>query len=356
MGRGLVKTRSGFDSNLQEIHQRSKCKAALRFIVELLRDLILLCWYTLPGPATNLRFYCLILARMIFYGLEAMVFYAMTVTIMTGADEEDPGVLIELTRLLLCSAVQQAETRVRRETGGWQDLVSQVNGSNTELAEILRSLIGTTTLSSLDYSTNTTLETKDIATESSNTILEFFNGTTLVEMVSLSPSTIMEYFNGTTLVEMVSLSPNTTQEYFNGTTLEKTVSISSDIAFEFNNTDTIAFEFNNTDTIAADSSLGENITAMTAFLNQRYQFDWCVQIEDLDTDQTAITCISGLALPLCAVVALTLGSTACGFVLARLGRNQTEGSGKRTKVKVNPVPSRSPQRPDVNPKRQLFAL
>ena len=98
MGRGLVKTRSGFDSNLQEIHQRSKCKAALRFIVELLRDLILLCWYTLPGPATNLRFYCLILARMIFYGLEAMVFYAMTVTIMTGADEEDPGVLIELTR------------------------------------------------------------------------------------------------------------------------------------------------------------------------------------------------------------------------------------------------------------------
>ena len=180
MGRGLVRTRSGFDSNQQEIHQTSKCKAALKVIVELLRDVILLCCYTLPGPATNFRFYCLIMIRMTIYGFEAMILYAMAITIMAEADEENPGVLIELTRLLLCSAAQQAESRIKRETGGsWLDLVSEVNESNPELAEVLGSLIGTTTLSSLDYSTIiTTLDINNITTESTNIIQEHFNGIT----------------------------------------------------------------------------------------------------------------------------------------------------------------------------------
>ena len=109
----MVKTRSGFDSNQLENPQRPRCKEALKFVAEVLRDLTLLFWYTLPGPATNLRFYCLILARMVFYVLEATAFYAMTATIMAGADTDDPGVLVELTRLLLCSAAEQVEARVQ---------------------------------------------------------------------------------------------------------------------------------------------------------------------------------------------------------------------------------------------------
>ena len=84
---------------------------------------------------------------------------------------------------------------------------------------------------------------------------------------------------------------------------------------------------NNTGTITTDYNLGENTSAMASFLHQKYKFDFCAQIEDLNTDQTTITCISGLTWPLCAVFALALGSTVCGFALARIGRNPT---GRRT--------------------------
>ena len=145
MGKGMVKTRSGFDSSHLANTQKPRCKEVMKFVAEVVRDLTLLFWWSLPGPATNLRFYCLIFARLVFYILEATAFYAMTATILAGTDTDDPGVLVELTRLLLCSAAEQMETRVKRGTDDWQSLVTQVNGSNSELAEILKDLFHTTT-------------------------------------------------------------------------------------------------------------------------------------------------------------------------------------------------------------------
>ena len=259
MGRGLVRTRSGYETNQQGIHQTSKCKAALKAIVELLRDVVLLFCYTLPGPVTNFRFYCLIMIRMALYSFEGMIIYAMAMTIMTEADEENPGVLIELTRLLLCSAAEQAEARIKREANGsWLDLISNVNQSNLELAEVLGNLIGTTTFSSVSQ--------------------EHSNNITIVD-----PNTI--------LGDMISLSSNLTQ----------------------------SLDSNTND----NTNINDNFNIMASSLNLGYQFDWCLQVEDLDSDQTTITCISGLSLPICALVTLAMCTTTCGFVLAHLGkRNQ----------------------------------
>ena len=329
MGRGLVKTRSGFDSNQLENTQRPRCKEALKFVAEVLRDLTLLFWYTLPGPATNLRFYCLILARMVFYVLEATAFYAMTATIMAGADTDDPGVLVELTRLLLCSAAEQVEARVRRGTDGWQNLVDQVNGSNTELAEILRNLLDTTTRPSLNnYVNNTSASILEFVNDTSTSLLGFVNDTNTLEQTNGTDSPDINF--GLTSPSDINFEPNDISTsilgFGNGTTLlEPTNGINySDINLEF-------FGINNTGTITTDYNLGENTSAMASFLHQKYKFDFCAQIEDLNTDQTTITCISGLTWPLCAVFALALGSTVCGFALARIGRNPTD---RRTGVQA----------------------
>ena len=116
----------------------------MKFIAEVIRDLTLLFWWALPGTAVNMRFYCLIFTRIVFYIVEATAFYAMTVTILAGTEDE-AGFLVELTRLILCSAAEQMETRVKRGTEDWQSLVQQVNDTNSELAEILKDLFHTTT-------------------------------------------------------------------------------------------------------------------------------------------------------------------------------------------------------------------
>ena len=111
MGKGMVSTRSGFDSSHLANPQKSRCKAVMKFIAEVIRDLTLLFWWALPGTATNMRFYCLIFTRLVFYILEATAFYAMTATILAGTDTDEAGVLVELNRLLLCSAAEQVEAR-----------------------------------------------------------------------------------------------------------------------------------------------------------------------------------------------------------------------------------------------------
>ena len=310
MGRGLVKTRSGFDSNQLENTQKPRCKEAMKFIAEVVRDLTLLFWWSLPGPATNLRFYCLIFARLVFYILEATAFYAMTATILAGADTDDPGVLVELTRLLLCSAAEQVEARVRRGTDGWQNLVNQVNGSNTELAEILRNLLDTTTRPSLNTYINNT----------SAAIMEFVNDTNTLGQTNGTDFPDINF--GLTRPSDIIFEPNdistSTLGFGNGTNILEQINgiNTSGINLEF-------FGNNNNGTITTDYNLGEDNSTMASFFHQNYKFDFCAQIEDLNTDQTTITCISGLTGPLCAVFALALGSTVCGFVLARIGKTPT---------------------------------
>ena len=74
------------------------------------RDLCLLFFYTLPGPPRNFRLYWLLFIRMVIYGCEGVIVYSLVLTIVVGEDEEEPGMLVELTRLLLCHALEQAGT------------------------------------------------------------------------------------------------------------------------------------------------------------------------------------------------------------------------------------------------------
>ena len=78
----MVSTRSGFDSDHLANHQRSLCKTGMKYIAEFIRDLTVLFWWVLPVTAVNMRFYCLIFARIVIYIVEATAFSSLTVTIL----------------------------------------------------------------------------------------------------------------------------------------------------------------------------------------------------------------------------------------------------------------------------------
>ena len=71
-------------------------------------------------------------------------------------------------------------------------------------------------------------------------------------------------------------------------------------------------------------TLDGDSSGITSFLHQNYSFDFCAQMENLTNNQTTVACVSGLAVPLCTIFALALTSTACGYVLARIGQTTTE--------------------------------
>ena len=111
MGLGAIRTRSGYDTSEGEHHNQSRCKPILRAMVEMTRDLVLLLFYTLPGTPKTFRVYWLMFVRMIIYGVEGLILYSLTLTIMVGEQAKDPDVLVELTRLLLCHTTERAESR-----------------------------------------------------------------------------------------------------------------------------------------------------------------------------------------------------------------------------------------------------
>ena len=55
-------------------------------------------------------------------------------------------------------------------------------------------------------------------------------------------------------------------------------------------------------------------------------------MEDLTDNEVTIACVSGLAIPLCTIGAMILTSTACGYMLARVGhmsfRRQRRAPGR----------------------------
>ena len=52
--------------------------------------------------------------RLAIYVAEGISFYALILTIVVGEDETDPGILVELTRLLLCHATERASLTTRK--------------------------------------------------------------------------------------------------------------------------------------------------------------------------------------------------------------------------------------------------
>ena len=302
MGFGMVSTRSGFDSDHLANHQRSLCKTGMKYIAEFIRDLTVLFWWVLPVTAVNMRFYCLIFARIVIYIVEATAFYSLTVTILAGTEDE-VGFLVELTRLVLCTAAEQMETRVKRETEDWEGLVQRVNDTNSKLAGLLKDLFQTTTKPSLTYLTNVSTAILELAEDNDNRTLandiNFPDFGLSNQSVSFGHDSIntypMEFDNDTSLVEHIYKRNSSGIELGPGGNITNGYPVT-------------------TYTTGGDGS------DITSFLHRNYSFEFCTQMEDLTNNQTTVACVSGLAVPLCTIGALILTSSACGYMLARIGQ------------------------------------
>ena len=161
MGLGLIRTRSGLDTTHHQ--EPSRCKPIMKSVVLWIRDLVLLLVYALPGTPTTCRVYGLILVRTFLYGIQGLVFYALALTVTVGEQVKNPGVLVELTRLLLChnnnNNNNNNNNRNRRSTpNAWQSIVSDINQTYPELSDVLDDLIWTTeNASTPDFATSSTI-------------------------------------------------------------------------------------------------------------------------------------------------------------------------------------------------------
>ena len=302
-------------------------------ITEFIKDLTILFWWVLPVHAVNMRLYFLIFARVVIYTAEATAFYSLTATILAGTEDE-VGFLVELTRLVLCEAAEKMGTRVKRETEDWEGLVQRVNITRPKMAGILQDLYQTSTRSSLTFLTNVSTGILELAEN---------NNRTLVNDVGF-PTLDVGFSN-----HSLSLG----HDY-----------IITD-ALEFNNDSSLADHIYKRNSSGGDLGLGGNITNttngfpattystgkdgsdITSFLNKHYNFEFCTQVEDLTNNETTIACVSGLAIPLCTIGAMILTSSACGYMLARVGhmtfRRQRRASGRA--MGNDPLPPMSEEGP-----------
>ena len=331
MGFGMVATRSGFNSDHHGNHQRSLCKRWMKAITEFIKDLTILFWWVLPVHAVNMRLYLLIFARVVIYTAEATAFYSLTATILAGTEEE-VGFLVDLTRLVLCEVAEKMGTRVKREADSWADLVQRVNITRPKMAGILQDLYQTSTRSSLTFLTNVSTGILELAEDNNNQTLDN-------DIDFPAPD-----------FGLSNQSLSFGHDYINTYPLE------------FDNDSSLADHIYKRNSSVIDLGLGENITNgfpvttyttgedgsdITSFLHKNYNFEFCTQVEDLTNNETTIACVSGLAIPLCTIGAMILTSSACGYMLARVGhmsfRRQRRASGRA--MGNDPLPPMSEEGP-----------
>ena len=273
-----------------------------------IRDLTILFWWILPGHAVNMRLYLLVLARLVIYTAEGVAFYSLVATVLAGTEEEVEW-LVELTRIVLCEVSDKMGTRgtrAKREADSWADLVQRVNSTRPKMAEILQDLYQTSTRSSLDFITDISTEVLELT--------ELTNGTLVTD--TTFPTVNSGSFNGSLYLD------------HNYTTTDAT---------ELNNISGLSNYIPTRSFSGGDMGLGRNITDPTngfpfstystgqdkpeviSFLNTQYVFEFCTQVENLTDNEVSISCVTGLAIPLCLIGAVVLTSTACGYMLARVG-------------------------------------
>ena len=240
--------------------------------MEWTRDLVLLLFYTLPGTPKTLRVYGLMFVRMLLYGIEGLILYSLTLTIVVGEQVKDPGVLVELTRLLLCHNTGRAESnRDRRSaTTTWLNLLSDVNETYPELSEVLDGLVRPA---------------------------ENLSETVFPNIPTIS-STWSTTLNSTLDSILSSTWPATLNNTMNST-LSSTMSTAM-----------------------------RALTIPTASSNPRtamkgYRLGWCLEVFNLENNISTLTCSSSLTAPICILVVVILCSTTIGFLCAvrqRAGR------------------------------------
>ena len=276
MGKGEVKTRSGYNTQAESHQRPSRCKAVLKAAVEVTRDLSLLLFYVLPDPTRSLRLYFLLFLRLALYCFEGLVVYALTATILAGDTTTDPGMLVELTRMILCHTSDQlSNKRTRRSVGSWQDFLLNVNATHPDLANIW----------------------EEFLTDGfSNTSADYFNNTQmyLPSSTSESPSTILE----TTLFTTTSTEPALPYSTSENST---------------NNLITHLFNSNN------------QTTTM-----QGYHVGLCLDVNDLQSKTSTMICTSALG-PLCLILTLLMFAIVMAFSCGRTGQRES-GSEERKRT------------------------
>ena len=256
--------------------------------MEWTRDLVLLLFYTLPGTPKTLRVYGLMFVRMLLYGIEGLILYSLTLTIVVGEQVKDPGVLVELTRFLLCHNTGRAEShRDRRSaTTTWLNLLSDVNETYPELSEVLDGLVRPA-----DNLSETVFPNIPTISSTWSTTL---NSTLDSTLSSTWPTTL----NSTLDSILSSTWPATLNNTMNST-LSSTMSTAM-----------------------------RALTIPTASSNPRtamkgYRLGWCLEVFNLETNISTLTCSSSLMAPVCILVVVILCSTTIGFLCAvrqRAGR------------------------------------
>ena len=301
MGLGLVRTRSGYDSS--EPHTQSRCKPILRSMMEWTRDLVLLLFYTLPGTPKTLRVYGLMFVRMLLYGIEGLILYSLTLTIVVGEKVKDPGVLVELTRLLLCHNTGRAEShRDRRSATTWLNFLSDVNETYPELSEVLDGLVQPAeNLSETVFPNIPTI---------SSTWSTTLNSTLDSILYSTWPTTL-----NSTLDSILSSTWPTTLNSTLDSILSSTwpATLNNTMNFTLSSTMPTAMRALTTPTATSDPR-----TAMKG-----YRLGWCLEVFNLETNISTLTCSSSLMAPICILVVVILFSTTIGFLCAvrqRAGR------------------------------------
>ena len=294
MGFGSVKTRSGYDTSEREHRTQSRCKPILRSMMEWTRDLVLLLFYTLPGTPKTFRVYGLMFVRMLLYGIEGLILYSLTLTIVVGEQVKDPGVLVELTRLLLCHNTGRAESnRDRRSaTTTWLNLLSDVNETYPELSEVLDGLVWPAeNLSETVFPTIPT--TSSTWPTTLNSTLDPILSYTMDSILpSTWPTTLNSTLDPILSYTMNSILPSTMSTAMRALTIPTTAS-------------------------------SDSRTAMKG-----YRLGWCLEIFNLETSISTLTCSSSLMAPVCILVVIILCSATIGFLCAMRPRaGQPAGEG-----------------------------
>ena len=253
------------------------------------RDLCLLFFYTLPGPPRNFRLYWLLFIRMVIYGCEGVIVYSLVLTIVVGEDEEEPGMLVELTRLLLCHASEQAGT-VRRDkrainntNPSWLALLSDVNQTFPELSQVLDNLA--------------------------------WSSATPMGLLGTDPTT----FPASTT------EPATSPDY---------------------HTNALSFE-DPTFSSTPNTSLTGELTSDPRSVMRGYRLGWCVEVLEINTSISTLTCSSSFMGPICVMLVICLVSAALGFACRAIDGNLGTRDGPATVAVCNatrPVPTNPPTR------------
>ena len=303
MGTGGVSTRSGFNSDYHEGSQRSLCRKWMWDVSAFIRDLTIFFWWILPSHAVNTRLYLLVLARLVIYTAEGVAFYSLVATVLAGTEEEVEW-LVELTRIVLCEVSDKMGTRgtrAKREADSWADLVQRVNSTRPKMAEILQDLYQTSTKSSLDYITDITTEVRELT--------ELTNGT-LVTGTSFPTLDNDSLYMGHHYTTTDATDPNHTSGLADY--IPTRSSFGGNMELGRNITDsTTALQFNTYNT-------SQDTPEVISYQTTQVVFEFCTRVENLTDQEISISCVTGLAIPLCLLGAVVISSTVCGYVLARV--------------------------------------